>query len=69
MYVFPKKVTNISSPFEGELNRDGGLFNLEKMMVPALHKKQRYKVETLKYKKLEVMQQRIRIKSELRIGK
>ena len=46
------------------LNGDGGLFNLEKTMVSVLHKKKtEYEVETLKYKKLEVMQPRIKHKS------
>ena len=35
------------------LNRDGGLFNSEKMMVSVLHKELGYKVEKLKYKKIE----------------
>ena len=49
----------------------GGLFNLEKTMVSVLHKELEYKVEKPKNKKLrlEVMQQRIRIKSELPVGK
>ena len=34
-------------------------------MVSVLHKELEYKVEKLKYKKLEVMQPRITIKSEL----
>ena len=49
--------------------RDGGLFNVEKTMVSVLHKELEYKVEKLKYKRLEVMQPRIRIKSELPLGK
>ena len=49
--------------------RDGGLFNVEKTMVSLLHKELEYKVEKLKYKRLEVMQPRIRIKSELPVGK
>ena len=48
-------------PIWGRLNRDGreglfqrrGLFNLEKMMVLVLHKELEYKVEKLKYKKVE----------------
>ena len=70
----------ISSPFEGELNRDrgliwvgswgkGGLFNLDTMMVSVLRKELEYKVEKLKYKNVEVMQPRIRIKSELPVSK
>jgi len=38
----------ISTPFEWEPSREGGLFNLEKTMVSVLHKEQRYKVEKLK---------------------
>ena len=49
--------------------RDGGLFIVEKTMVSVLHKELEYKVEKLKYKRLEVMQPRIRIKSELPLGK
>ena len=49
----------------------GGLLNLEKTKVSVLHKELEYKVEKLKYKKVgaEVMQPRIRIKSELPVGK
>ena len=42
----------ISSPFEAGLNRDGGLYNLEKTMVSVLHKELEYKVEKLKNKKV-----------------
>ena len=49
--------------------RDGGLFNVEKTMVSVLHKELEYKVEKLKYKRLEAMQPRIRIKSERPLGK
>ena len=50
----------------GGLFERGGLFNLEKTMVSILHKKKlEYNVETLKYKRLEVMQPRIKNKSEL----
>ena len=51
------------------VNRDrepigkGGLFNLVKMVVSALHR-EKCKVEKLKYKKFEVMQPRIK-KNEL----
>ena len=37
-------------------------------MVSVLHKAQEYAVEKLKYKKLEVMQPKIKITSELRVG-
>ena len=49
----------------------GGLFNLEITMVSVLHKELEYKdiVEKLKYKKFWVMQPRIRINSELPVGK
>ena len=58
------------------LNRDGGgglfeggrLFNLAKSKILVLHKELEYKVEKLKYKKLEVMQPRIENKSELQVG-
>ena len=64
----------ISSPFEGGLNRDGGLIgegggggllNLEKTMVLFVHKELEYKVENLKTstRRFEVIQPRIRIKS------
>ena len=59
----------------GKLNTDGGsylrgwgLFNLAQRMVSVLHKELEYKVEKLKYKKLEVMQPRIINKSELPVG-
>ena len=47
----------------------GGLFNLEKTRVSVLHKELEYKVEKLKCKNFMVMQPRIRIKSELPVGK
>ena len=61
--------------FQAHLRGGGGLieaehlFNLEMMMVSVLHKELEYKVEKLRYKKLEVVQLRIRIKSELPVGK
>ena len=51
------------------VNGDWGLFNLEKTMVSVLNKELEYKVEKLKYKKLEVMQPKNKIKSELPVGK
>ena len=36
----------------GGLIGNGGLFNLEKMMVPVLQKELQYNLEKLKYKKL-----------------
>ena len=52
----------------GGLIETGGLTNLAKTMVSVLHKELEYKVEKLKNKKLEVMQLRIKIKSELPAG-
>ena len=49
--------------------RGGAIFNLAKTMVSVLQKKLEHKVEMLKYKKLEVMQPRIKNKSELPVGK
>ena len=52
----------------GGLFERGGLFNLETKMVSVLHKELEYKEEKLKYKKFQVMQPRIRMKSELPVG-
>ena len=49
----------------GGLIQTGGLFNLAKMVVSALHKKTRMQIGKLKYKKLEVVQPRVKNKSEL----
>ena len=49
--------------------RRRSLCNLETTMVSVLHKELECNVEKLKYKKLEVMQTRIRIKSKLPVGK
>ena len=46
----------------------GGLLNLAKTMVSVLYKELEYEVEKLKYKKLEVMQPRMKNKSELPVG-
>ena len=46
-----------------------GLFNLAQTMVSVLHNELEYKVEKLKHRKLEVMQLRIKNKSELPVGK
>ena len=54
---------------QGAYLRGGAIFNLAKTMVSVLQKKLEHKVEMLKYKKLEVMQQRIKNKSELPVGK
>ena len=57
------------TPFKGGLieTGGGGLFNLEMMMVSVVHKELEYKVKKLKCKKLEVMQPRIKNKSELQL--
>ena len=52
----------------GGLIETGGLFNLTKTMVSVLYKELEYKVEKLKHKELEVMQLRIKTKSELPVG-
>ena len=46
----------------------GGLFNLAKTMVSVLHKELEYMVEKLKYKKLQIVQPRIKNKSDLPVG-
>ena len=62
-------------PFKGGLMETGGLFeweglfHLAKMMVSVLLKELEFKVENLKYKKLEVLQPRIKNKSEVPVGK
>ena len=55
----------------GGLIETGGLFNLENTLVSILHEELEYKVEKLMTSKrrLEVMQPKIRIKSELPVGK
>ena len=45
-------VTAISSPSEGVIILEVGLFNLKKTMVLVLHKELECKVEKLKYKKV-----------------
>ena len=69
---------------EGGLIWEWGFFNLEKTMVSVLHNELEYNVEKLKYTsvsvyfilryfqngaKVEVIQPRIRIKSEPSVGK
>ena len=49
--------------------RRRSLCSLETTMVSVLHKELECNVEKLKYKKLEVMQKRIRINSKLPVGK
>ena len=49
----------------GLIREGGSSFNLSKMVVWVLHKDLECQVEKLNYKKLEVMQLRIKNKSEL----
>ena len=49
----------------GGVKRDKGVFNLDNTMVLIIFKELEYKMEKLKYKKLEIMQPRIENKSEL----
>ena len=46
----------------------GGLFNLATTTVSVLHKELECGVEKFKYEKLEIMQQRIKNKSEVPVG-
>ena len=52
----------------GGLFERGNLFNLAKIIVLVVHKELKYKVKKLKNKKSEVMQPRIKNKSELPVG-
>ena len=69
-----KKAINplLSSPGGGgyfkHICRGGGLFNLATTTVSVLHKELECGVEKLKYEKLEIMQQRIKNKSEVPVG-
>ena len=55
----------------GSLIETGGLFNLENTLVSILHEELEFEVEKLMTSKrrLEVMQPKIRIKSEFPVGK
>ena len=64
----PPEAYLFQTHLRGGLIETGGLFNLAKTMLSVLHKVLLYKVEKLLYKKLEVMQPRIRNKSELPVG-
>ena len=52
----------LQTHLRGSFTETGDLFNLAKKMVSVLHKELKYKVEKLKYKKLEVMQTTIKTK-------
>ena len=51
--------------FQAHLGGGGGLFNFAKTIVSIFLKEPKNKVEKFKYKKLEVMQPRIKNKSAL----
>ena len=59
-------INNTVNPLLNPQGGVGGLFYLAKMLVSALHKKLECKVEKRKYKESEVIQLRIKNKSELR---
>ena len=59
-------INNTVNPLLNPQGGGGGLFYLAKMLVSALHKKLECKVEKRKYKESEVIQLRIKNKSELR---
>ena len=63
----------ISNPFEGGgggLIGNGGLFNLEKMMVSVLHKELQYNtIWKSSNTRLEIMQPKITMESELPVRK
>ena len=76
--IMPPGGLFISNTFEGGgglietgglFFRGKGLFNLGKTMISVPYKELEDKVEKLKYKKLEVMQPRIKKKFELPVGK
>ena len=54
---------------DGAYLRGGGLLQLEKTMVSVLRKELEYKVESSSTRRLNIMQPKIRIKSELPVGK
>ena len=54
-----------TSFFQAHWRGGGGLFNFAKTIVSIFLKEPKNKVEKFKYKKLEVMQPRIKNKSEL----
>ena len=54
--------------FQTHLSGGGGLFNLATTTVSVLHKELECGVEKLKYEKLEIMQLRIKSKSEVPVG-
>ena len=67
----PGGVLFISNPFEGGgLIWNGGLFNLEKMMVSVLHKELQYNtIWKSSNTRLEITQPKITMKSELPVRK
>ena len=67
-----KAINPLLSPpgglFQTHLSGGGDLFNLTKTIVSVLHKELECGVQKLKYEKLEIMQQRIKNKSEVPVG-
>ena len=53
----------------GSIIETGGFFNLEKTMAFVIHRELGYKWKSSSTKRLEVVQPRIRVKSELPVGK
>ena len=54
--------------YRGFISEEGGLFDFAETEISVLHKELECKVEKLKYTKLEVIQLRIKNKSELPAG-
>ena len=57
-----------SGPYFKHICQGGAFFNLAKTIVSVLHKELERGVEKLKYEKLDIMQQRIKNKSEVQVG-
>ena len=66
--ILKKTAKHISFDLRGGLIETGGLLNFAKKMVSVFRRELDYKVEKLKYRKLEVVQPRIKIKPEHPVG-
>ena len=53
--IYFKRFEGVLIETGGDLFERGSLFNLAKTTKPVLHKELEYKVEKLKYKKMEVI--------------